>query len=64
MPFYLLAYGSAECQSVKGATVQSEFIQWDDEDKGNRNDNSQVVPYAVKKNRWNTKIYYCYYEFG
>lgn len=62
MPFYLLAYASAECQQVTGANVLSEFVEWDDEDKGNRNDNSRTVPYAVTKNRWNTKIYYCYYQ--
>ncbi|XP_065054735.1 uncharacterized protein LOC135683403 isoform X2 [Rhopilema esculentum] len=63
-PFYLLAFGSSECQTVSGARSLSEFIKWDDEDKGNRNDNSRIVPYDVKKGRWNTKIYFCYYEFG
>eukprot|EP00794_Sanderia_malayensis_P012753 gene12753-14060_t len=63
IPFYLLAYGSADCQKVIGATSTQEFVKWDDEDKGNRNDNSRVVPFDVKKNRWNTKIYYCYYQF-
>ncbi len=63
LPFYLLAYGSAECQKITGASVTSEFVQWDDEDKGNRNDNSRVVPFSVRKNRWNTRIYFCYYQF-
>ena len=63
-PFYLLAYGSTDCQQVRGAKVTSEFVKWDDEDRMNRNANSLFVPFAVKKDRWNTKIFYCFYEFG
>ena len=63
-PFYLLAYGSALCQKVNGAKVTLEFVKWDDEDRMNRNDNSLVVPFNIKKGRWNTKLYYCFYEFG
>ena len=63
-PFYLLAFGSPECQRVNGGKAASEFVKWDDEDRMNRNDNSEIVPYDVKKGRWNTKIYYCFYEFG
>jgi len=62
-PFYLLAFGSSECQKVNGGKAASEFVKWDDEDRMNRNDNSAIVPYDVKKGRWNTKIYYCFYEF-
>ena len=63
-PFYLLAFGSSECQQVNGGRATSEFVIWDDEDRMNRNGNSLFVPYDVKKGRWNTKIYYCFYEFG
>ena len=34
-PFYLLAYGSSECQRVEGALVTEEFIQFDNEDTNN-----------------------------
>lgn len=62
--FYLLAYRSAECQQVKGAKVTSEFVQWDDEDRGNTNAHSKFVPYGVELDSWNTRIFYCYYDTG
>ena len=62
--FYLLAYNSEECQSVQGATVTSEYIQWDDEDRGNKNAHSDIAPYGVNLDAWNTNIHYCYYDTG
>lgn len=62
--FYLMAFNSTECQKVKGIEGVSEFIQWDDEDRGNANAHSQIAPYGVNTDAWNTRIYYCYYEAG
>lgn len=62
--FYLIAYNSTDCQKVKGFDGVSEFIQWDDEDRGNANAHSKLSPYGVNTDAWNTRIYYCFYNAG
>jgi len=64
MPFYLLAFNSPQCQKVKGVTAVSEFVQWDDEDRGNSNAHSKITPYGVDIDPWNTRLYYCLYHPG
>ena len=64
-PFYLLAYGSSECQQVKGALVTEEFIQYDTEDDSSNKDAwggthpnvSHEVPGSST-----LVITYCYYD--
>ena len=57
-PFYLLPYGSPNCQRVMGAVSSLEYIVYDTEDfswfYGNHvyTDESRSLP----------KIFYCYYE--
>ena len=42
----------------------SEYVQWDDEDRGNSNAHSKVAPYGVDIDPWNTRIYFCLYHPG
>ena len=63
-PFYLLAYNSKKCQSVNGAIGSIEYIKWDDEDRGNTNAHSAVIPYGVSLDPWDTTMYFCYYDTG
>ena len=56
-PFYLLAYGSSDCQLVKGAITTTEYIIFDNEDKNNQDSSGGVHPYASSN-----LIYYCYYQ--
>ena len=62
-PFYLLAYGSSECQQVKGALVTEEFIQYDTED-GNNIDAWGGTHPNVSPGTESTSlvITYCYYD--
>lgn len=63
-PFYLMTYESPTCQKVAGMKVSSEFVKFDDNDNGNRNSASGAHPYGPSEDKFNTKIYYCYYEPG
>ena len=56
-PFYLLAYGSSDCQLVKGAITTTEYIIFDNEAKNNQNSSGGVHPYASS-----SLIYHCYYQ--
>lgn len=56
-PFYLLAYGSSDCQLVKGAITTTEYIIFHNEDKNNQDSSGGVHPYANS-----SLIYYCYYQ--
>ena len=60
-PFYLLPYGSMNCQRVMGAIGSLEYIIYDTEDTGNLD---RFVGHHVftDKARSLPKIYYCYYE--
>ncbi|KAK3711939.1 hypothetical protein QZH41_009437, partial [Actinostola sp. cb2023] len=63
-PFYLLSYGSAQCQKVAGTRVTSEFIKFDDDDQANTDAAYGAHPYGPSEDPFNLKIYYCYYEPG
>ena len=56
-PFYLLAYGSSDCQLVKGAITTTEYIIFDNEDRNNQDSSGGVHPYASS-----SLVYYCYYQ--
>lgn len=56
-PFYLLAYGSSDCQLVKGAIAITEYIIFDNEDVNNQDSSGGVHLYANS-----SFIYYCYYQ--
>ncbi|XP_074613692.1 uncharacterized protein LOC141873557 [Acropora palmata] len=61
-PFYLIAFGSSECQQVQNHKVTLEYLQFDDEDQGNSNSHSRLAPFGTAQDPYNTRIYYCYYE--
>ena len=64
-PFYLMPFKTKECQKVNHIkNVYSEFIHWDDEDRGNRNAHSKYTPYGLELDAWDTMINYCYYDTG
>ena len=56
-PFYLLAYGSSDCQLVKGAIAITEYIIFENEDVNNQDSSGGVHLYANS-----SFIYYCYYQ--
>ncbi len=60
-PFYLLPYGSRNCQRVVGAISSLEFIIYDTEDDYN---NDRFVGHHVFTDEVKSlpKIYYCYYK--
>ncbi|XP_028403791.1 uncharacterized protein LOC114526399 isoform X2 [Dendronephthya gigantea] len=60
-PFYLLPYGSRNCQRVIGAVSSLEYIVYDTEDifNGDDFDGHHVF---TDKNSSSPKMYYCYYE--
>ena len=59
LSFFLLAYGSNECQMVKWAIATPEWIYFDTEDK-NKKDPDGKFPFDAGKK--NPRIYYCYYR--
>ncbi|XP_078363220.1 uncharacterized protein LOC144647310 [Oculina patagonica] len=62
-PFYLLAYGSSECQQVKEAFVTEEFIQYDNEDTNNKDTWSGAHPNIRDGDATTSRIItYCYYQ--
>ena len=63
-PFYLLAYGSSECQWVKDASSTKEFIAFDAEDDDNFDDWGGSFPYipGIAGQTTYVKITYCYYK--
>lgn len=63
-PFYLLAYGSPQCQKVAGTRSSMEFIKFDDNDKGGQSGFGGAHPFGPNEDLFNTKVYYCYYEPG
>lgn len=61
-PFYLMAFGGSSCQNVEGTTATSEFIKFDDNDRGSTSSFGGDHPYGPSEDLFNTKVYYCYYE--
>ena len=60
-PFYLLPYGSRNCQRVKWAVSSLEYIVYDTEDYDNR-DKFVGDHVFTDKVKGLPKVYYCYYE--
>lgn len=60
LPFFLLAYGSGECQMVKWAIATSEWIYYDTEKVNNRDDRRWPYPYNAETRH--PTIHYCYYR--
>lgn len=60
-PFYLLPYGSQNCQRVNWAVSSLEYIVYDTEDDNNRDlfEGHHVFTDQVKSL---PKVYYCYYD--
>ena len=61
-PFFLLAYGSAECQMVKWTVASLEWIFFDTE--ANRNSDKAGGAYPFEAGIKHPTIYYCYYRGG
>ena len=61
-PFYLLAYGSSECQKVEGALGTEEYIQYDNEDSKNSDEWEGSHPFMKYSRTTNMRIIYCYYR--
>lgn len=59
-PFFLLAYGSPQCQQVKWAVTSNEWIRFDTEDRGNSDHERGAYPYGAGIKDHN--ITYCYYQ--
>ncbi|XP_074612298.1 uncharacterized protein LOC141866665 isoform X6 [Acropora palmata] len=59
-PFFLLAYGSPQCQQVKWAVTRNEWIRFDTEDRGNSDHERGAYPYGAGIKDHN--ITYCYYQ--
>ena len=59
-PFFLLAYGSAECQMVKWAIASLEWIFFDTEDNQNTDEAGGAYPFEAGIKH--PTIYYCYYR--
>ena len=60
LSFFLLAYGSNECQMVKWAIATLEWIYFDTEDENNKDHSADTFPFDAGKK--NPRIYYCYYS--
>lgn len=61
-PFYLLAYGSSECQKVEGALGTEEYIQYDNENSNNYDKLEGSHPFMVYSDDTKMRITYCYYR--
>jgi len=59
-PFFLLTYGSAECQMVKWAITNLEWIRYDTEHNYNEDKAWGEFPYDAGNPH--PTIYYCYYR--
>ena len=63
-PFYLIAYGSKICQSVRGAKASLEYIYYETEylTMMTLNDYGGVHPYGATRDPRGHVIFYCYYR--
>ena len=61
-PFYLLAYGSSECQKVERALGTEEYIQYDNEDSNNSDKWGGSRPFMEYSDVTKMRITYCYYR--
>lgn len=61
-PFYLNTFNTSECQRVEGAIATKEFIRFDTEDSGNKDQQNGSYPHCA--GIANHRLNYCYYESG
>ncbi|XP_046841756.1 uncharacterized protein LOC124435755 isoform X2 [Xenia sp. Carnegie-2017] len=61
-PFYLMPYGSQNCQRVKGAISSLEHIIYDTEDNQNWDEYTGAHAHLEELSQSLLKVYYCYYE--
>ena len=59
-PFFLLAYGSAECQQVNWAVASVEWIRFDNENTDIQDDEGGSYPYGAGIS--DHRFHYCYYQ--
>lgn len=60
-PFLLFAYDSIVCQKVKGMNVVTEFVKFDDEDRGNIDYEGGECPYGIHRAEKDHMFFLCYY---
>lgn len=60
-PFLLFAYESILCQKIKGMSVVTEFIKFDDEDRGNIDYEGGEYPYGIHRDEKDHMFFLCYY---
>ncbi|KAM7452633.1 hypothetical protein ABFA07_000282 [Porites harrisoni] len=60
-PFLLFAYDSILCQKVKGMKVVTEFVKFDDEDRGNIDYEGGEYPYGIHRAEKDHMFFLCYY---
>jgi len=60
-PFLLFAYESILCQKVKGMKVVTEFVKFDDEDRGNIDYEGGEYPYGIHRTDKDHMFFLCYY---
>ncbi|KAL9984820.1 hypothetical protein ACROYT_G007155 [Oculina patagonica] len=59
--FILFAYDSILCQKVKGMNVVTEFVKFDDEDRGNIDYEGGEYPYGIHRAEKDHMFFLCYY---
>ena len=59
-PFLLLAYGSENCQMVKGTVATQEWIHYHTETSSNADKSNGAIPY--RGGQRHPTIHYCYYQ--
>lgn len=60
-PFLLFAYESYLCQKVKGMRVETEFVKFDDEDRGNIDYEGGEFPFGIHRADKDHMFFLCYY---
>ncbi|PFX18014.1 uncharacterized protein LOC111340085 [Stylophora pistillata] len=60
-PFFLFAYDSYLCQKVKGMRVETEFVKFDDEDRGNIDYEGGEFPFGIHRAEKDHMFFLCYY---
>lgn len=63
-PFYLLPYGSSECQQVKWMVATKQWIQYATNNYASGSYKDGTIPYVTvgTKAQLGITVYYCYYE--
>ncbi|EDO43732.1 predicted protein [Nematostella vectensis] len=61
-PFYLYAYGSNECQTIKGAHVKKELVHFDENNQAFHDGEGGANPFNGGLGTKSHRLTYCYYE--